>query len=59
MKDLFVGGDERATAVRLEEHRAELTGYCYRMLGSLFTRRSVGGHPVDRTVPGQSGVRNR
>lgn len=36
MKDLFMGGDERAAAVRLEEHRAELTGYCYRMLGSFF-----------------------
>ncbi|MFD3699825.1 sigma-70 family RNA polymerase sigma factor [Streptomyces sp. NPDC058646] len=35
MKDV-VGDAERETAVRLEEHRAELTGYCYRMLGSLF-----------------------
>src|ERR1700724_3608831 len=25
-----------ALAERLEQHRVELTGYCYRMLGSLF-----------------------
>ncbi|MEU3724656.1 sigma-70 family RNA polymerase sigma factor [Streptomyces sp. NPDC031705] len=29
-----MGDRARETAVRLEEHRAELTGYCYRMLGS-------------------------
>ncbi|WP_217210632.1 sigma-70 family RNA polymerase sigma factor [Streptomyces sp. AC550_RSS872] len=34
MKDLVVGDGERETAVRLDNHRAELTGYCYRMLGS-------------------------
>ena len=25
--------------IRLEQHRAELTGYCYRMLGSPFAIR--------------------
>jgi RNA polymerase sigma-70 factor (ECF subfamily) len=34
VKDLVVGDGECETAVRLEEYRAELTGYCYRMLGS-------------------------
>lgn len=34
MRGLVVGGDERETQARLEKHRAELTGYCYRMPGS-------------------------
>ncbi|MFD8010749.1 RNA polymerase subunit sigma-70 [Streptomyces sp. NPDC058955] len=33
MKDLVVGSEREAVA-RLEEHRAALTKYCYRMLGS-------------------------
>ncbi|MEV4190405.1 sigma-70 family RNA polymerase sigma factor [Streptomyces toxytricini] len=34
MTNLVVGDGGREAAVRLEEYRAELTGYCYRMLGS-------------------------
>ncbi|MFC3575621.1 sigma-70 family RNA polymerase sigma factor [Streptomyces yaanensis] len=30
------GHGHESTAVRLESHRAELIGYCYRMLGSVF-----------------------
>ena len=33
MSDLAAAAD---LDVRLEEHRRELTGYCYRMLGSAF-----------------------
>ncbi|CAN5212377.1 sigma-70 family RNA polymerase sigma factor [soil metagenome] len=29
-------GDQRVSEPQLEQHRAELTGYCYRMLGSAF-----------------------
>ncbi|MEY9964082.1 RNA polymerase sigma-70 factor (ECF subfamily) [Streptacidiphilus sp. MAP12-16] len=48
-----------ALAERLEQHRVELTGYCYRMLGSLFEAEDAVQETMVRAWRGYEGFEGR
>src|SRR6478736_10038077 len=62
MTDLAAAGNQSATADlehQLESHRVELTGYCYRMLGSAFESEDAVQETMVRAWRGIDGFEGR
>ncbi|MBO0884915.1 MAG: sigma-70 family RNA polymerase sigma factor, partial [Mycobacterium sp.] len=59
MRDVATAGRSGELVGRLEQHRGELTGYCYRMLGSAFEAEDAVQETLVRAWRGLGGFEGR